>query len=163
MIIDKKGKLFGKINIIDLLLIIAIVAAVGLAGYKFLGGGDDSNSDKNAIIKFYAEEVSEFVLDDTIHEGDVVSDVQTRAILGRVTSVEINDSVCYAADSTGHWVKSPKPDFKSVLITAETRGTKFDHGIIIDSNKYYIGHSFTLAAGGAKIYLRVYDIEFIDE
>ncbi len=162
MLIDKKGKVFGKINIIDLLLIIAIVAAVGLAGYKFLLKSEDISSDKNAVIKFYAEEVSDFVLDDTIHEGDVCSDVQTRAILGTVASVDINDSVCYAANSDGQWVKSSKPDFKSVMITAETKGTKFDHGIIIDSNKYYIGHSFTLAAGGAKIWLRVYDIEFRD-
>ena len=36
MIIDKKGKLFGKINIIDLLLIIILVAAIGIFGYKYI-------------------------------------------------------------------------------------------------------------------------------
>ena len=41
-IIDKKGKLFGKLNIIDLIAVILIVAVVALLGYKLTsnqGGG----------------------------------------------------------------------------------------------------------------------------
>ncbi len=37
-IIDKQGKLFGKLNIIDLIAIVLIVAVVALLGFKFLGG-----------------------------------------------------------------------------------------------------------------------------
>ena len=33
-VIDKKGKLFGKLNIIDLLAILLIVAVLALIGYK---------------------------------------------------------------------------------------------------------------------------------
>ncbi|MFR6380261.1 MAG: DUF4330 family protein [Evtepia sp.] len=34
--IDKKGKLFGKLNIIDLLAILLIVAVLALIGYKLV-------------------------------------------------------------------------------------------------------------------------------
>lgn len=37
-IIDKKGKLFGKLNIIDLIVIVLIVAVVALLGLKLMGG-----------------------------------------------------------------------------------------------------------------------------
>ena len=37
-IIDKKGKLFGKLNIIDLIAIVLIVAVVVLLGAKLMGG-----------------------------------------------------------------------------------------------------------------------------
>lgn len=37
-IIDKKGKLFGKLNIIDLIAILLILAVLALIGYKFLDG-----------------------------------------------------------------------------------------------------------------------------
>lgn len=40
-VIDEKGKLFGKLNIIDLLVIVFIIAAVVVVGMKFLGGGAD--------------------------------------------------------------------------------------------------------------------------
>lgn len=38
--IDKQGKLFGKVNIIDLIAVILIVAVVALLGTKLLGGND---------------------------------------------------------------------------------------------------------------------------
>lgn len=38
--IDKQGKLFGKLNIIDLIAVILIVAVVALLGTKLLGGSD---------------------------------------------------------------------------------------------------------------------------
>ena len=34
--IDKKGKIFGKLNIIDLIAILLIVAVLALIGYKLL-------------------------------------------------------------------------------------------------------------------------------
>lgn len=37
-LLDEKGKLFGKINIIDLLVIVVIVAALVVVGIKVLGG-----------------------------------------------------------------------------------------------------------------------------
>lgn len=37
-VIDEKGKLFGKLNIIDLVVIVLIIAAVAVVGVKLLGG-----------------------------------------------------------------------------------------------------------------------------
>lgn len=39
-VIDEKGKLFGKLNIIDLLVIVLIIAVVALLGVKLLGGNE---------------------------------------------------------------------------------------------------------------------------
>ncbi|MEG1241177.1 MAG: DUF4330 domain-containing protein [Oscillospiraceae bacterium] len=36
-VVDEKGKLFGKINIIDLLVIILVIAAIALVGWKVIG------------------------------------------------------------------------------------------------------------------------------
>ena len=54
--IDKNGKLFGKINIIDLLIILVIVAAAAFFAVRYLGGGgeDSVGSTKTtAEISFY--------------------------------------------------------------------------------------------------------------
>lgn len=40
--IDEKGRLFGKINIVDLLVILVILIAAVVVGMKFLGGGSGS-------------------------------------------------------------------------------------------------------------------------
>ena len=41
-LVDEKGKLFGKINIIDLVVLVVIIAALAFAALR-LRGGDDAN------------------------------------------------------------------------------------------------------------------------
>ena len=45
--IDEKGRLFGKINIVDLIVILVIVIAAVVVGMKFLGGSGNGNSAIN--------------------------------------------------------------------------------------------------------------------
>ena len=42
-IIDEKGKLFGKINVIDLLVILLVLVVAAVLGIKFLGGDDGTD------------------------------------------------------------------------------------------------------------------------
>ena len=42
-IIDEKGKLFGKLNIIDLLVLVLVAAVALFLGARFLGGGDEAS------------------------------------------------------------------------------------------------------------------------
>lgn len=160
MIIDQKGKLFGKINIIDLAIIIVIVAVVAILGFKFLAPSQ-SGQDSQGIceVKYYIEEVSDFV-SEKVNVGDKLMDEAKNVGLGVVTNIELSDAVSYGTDAEGKWVKSSKPDYKSMIITSEVNATKFGHGMIVGASKYYVGHTFVLLAGEAKLYLRVYDINF---
>lgn len=51
-VIDEKGKLFGKLNIIDLLVLIIVIAAVAVIGVKFLGGGSDEKSASGTQVTY---------------------------------------------------------------------------------------------------------------
>ena len=42
--IDEKGRLFGKINIVDLIVLLVIVIAAVVVGMKFLGGGNGNSA-----------------------------------------------------------------------------------------------------------------------
>ncbi len=54
-IIDKKGKLFGKLNIIDLIAIILIVAVLALIGYKLLDNGSGSLGGEGKPVVYTVE------------------------------------------------------------------------------------------------------------
>lgn len=43
--VDDKGKLFGKINVVDLLVILLVVVAAAAVGFKLLISADDGNTD----------------------------------------------------------------------------------------------------------------------
>ena len=48
-IIDRKGKLFGKLNIIDLIAIVLIVAVIALVGYKLVSSGGGSSTGQKVV------------------------------------------------------------------------------------------------------------------
>ena len=151
----KNGKLFGKINIIDLLVILVILAAIAaVAVFLFMpkSGGD------TLIMKFRIEEVDEFVAK-KVHVGDELYDDTYSLELGYVTDVELDDSISYGEVNDGVYTLTSKEGYYSMIITGEVNGRKTDLGAEIDGEKYGVGHSFVLRAGDAKLYLRVYDIQ----
>lgn len=160
MLIDKQGKLFGKINIIDLLVLLILVVAVVVVGVRFLAP-KEQNLDRLEM-KFYVEEVNDWVAD-KIQIGDTMYDGTNQMTLGKVTSVEKGEPEIWAITEDGRYVRVPKEGFSSLIITGEVQGKKTSTGAEIDGEIYGVGHSMVLHAGDAKIYLRVYDIVKIEE
>ena len=159
--IDKNGKLFGKINIIDFVVIVVIVAAIAMLGVSRLSkrGAETVTipDGKSAYITFYAEEIPEYVAE-KLEEGSKVYDVDMKTYLGDVVSFEVEPSVTFSTNTEGDSVLTTKEKYKSVKITAKVNGTPNDYGILVDDNQYGVGHSMTIRAGSAKIYLKVYDV-----
>lgn len=58
-VIDEKGKLFGKINIVDLLVVILIVVVAAVLAVKFLGGNGNVSSGITAPKLTYTVRVME--------------------------------------------------------------------------------------------------------
>jgi len=49
---DEKGRLFGKINIVDLLVILVIIVAAVVLGVKFLGGNNSAINPKTYKVTY---------------------------------------------------------------------------------------------------------------
>lgn len=155
----KNGKLFGKINIIDLLVVlvaIVAIAAIVLFVLKPKDGGD------TLIMKYRIEEVDEFVAE-KVHVGDDLYDDTFSLDLGKVIDVELDDSITYGGITNGVYTVGTKEGYHSMIITGECKGEKTSLGAEIGGKKYGVGHSFVLRAGDAKLYLRVYDIKLKED
>ena len=94
-VIDKKGKLFGKLNIIDLIVIILIVAVVALLGYKLTsnqGSTGLSGSGQHVVytveVKGVEPEVYEYIQDAL--PGQLMA--ASEELDGQVTKVEAKPS-----------------------------------------------------------------------
>ncbi|MGE5613745.1 MAG: DUF4330 domain-containing protein [Bacillota bacterium] len=144
MIIDKNGKLFGKVNIIDILVVAVLLGAVAGAVYKFAKAGTTgilSKPDKVRIV-IYCPEYPEYAAgEENIKEGSLVKDAVQGITLGTVTGVEIGEAVGYAVSDEGEFVTSSKPDHVSVSITVEGYGRYTENGLVINNVEYYVGQS----------------------
>lgn len=163
-LVTKEGKLFGLINIIDLLVLLFILAAASVA-VMFLTGkitvgekADDFNGPVTDVdIVYYTEELSDFVADQ-IRYGALVYDDGCMHSLGKVTEFSFGKSLIYGPRDDGSLAVVEKDGYCSAFITGQANGTRTRLGFTFNKANYGVGHSMVLRAGDAKIYLRIYDI-----
>ena len=85
MIIDSKGKLFGKVSIIDIIIIIVVIAAIAGVGYKLKQSNTITLTTKTDKVRltFFSEESTEYAVK-AVKVGDVVKDIDQGTTFGRV-------------------------------------------------------------------------------
>ena len=154
MIMDKKGKLFGKVSIVDIIVLLIVI--VGIIGLFFIKSSLDSKkymSDGSGMlvntsaeydkmtIKLKAENVRD-ITRDAIVIGDEVYVATEDVLLGKITevyskpatkTVDANDGTAYMAEV---------PERYDVTMVVEGYGRKLTDGYYVDSNtRLYFGKS----------------------
>lgn len=164
MIIDEKGKLFGKISIVDILIVAVLLAAIGGVYYKFGRSKTVTPFTKPDTIEvsFYIEDIPEFVAN-TIKEGDLVKDKVNGIVIGKVSSVTVGAGIVYYPNSDGKVVASSKPGYASVQFTVRGQGLYSDTGSYFSGNEYFVNKQFELRVGKVNTYPRISSLEKVKE
>ena len=113
--LDEKGRLFGKINIVDLLVILVILIAAVVVGVKFLGGGGNSAINPAKTPVRYTvlvqgvepevyENIQKYIPGQLMASGERLD--------GQVTAVEVVEGRAYTAavDTTDGTLTIPVED-----------------------------------------------------
>ena len=160
-IADEKGRLFGKINIIDLLVIIVILAAVCFALFRYVLPDKDKGPEQACEMVLYCHDAPRFTAEQ-VKVGDTVWDQGTDTDLGTVKSVEILPLMETSAGPDGTSVTAESDWLVSVVLVLDSKGVKDEHGIKINNVLYASGHTMTVFAGEAKLYLKVRELNWAD-
>ena len=159
--VDKNGKLFGKINLIDFLILLVLIAAVVYAGLRLSGTvGSKPVSETQLRVSFFSNEVPNYVLD-YIVPGTSVLDTATSANLGSVESFTRADSIGYQQSYDGLEIRPPMANTSSVTVTFTVTAVYGEHGFTIEGTTYAVGHTMTVFAGEAKLYGKISAIEAV--
>ncbi len=159
MIIDKKGRLFGKVSIIDIFIVVVLVVGAYFVFKRFAVMDMVVVQGEDYIVTFYSEDTPDFVAD-KVQIGDRVEDEAKTLDLGKVIAIENSPGFYYVTDSQGNIKKTEREGITSMKITAELKAQPYEHGFILSGgNKYGVGHGLTIRAGKAKIWLKISGIE----
>jgi hypothetical protein len=154
----KDAKIFGKINIIDFFIVIALAAVLIFGVYQFTAGegivGIGAPETREFYISFFMEEVEGFTAA-ALRVGDNVFDNGRNLGMGVVTALDINDAIVWNMDQHGNTVRSNREGWNSVEITARLSAVPSENGILIAGNRYGIGHSMAVRAGSSIMFMRI--------
>jgi|GEM_PF-719690 len=161
-IVNEKGKLFGLVNVIDLLIVIVLVVGViGVMKYKDIG---------NIVNKLSADEGGEVLITYSINGikdvsvegvsiGDIFFDEDSRAVIGPVVDKSATQSKISTTNSDGEFVYSDIPDRFDLLITVKATGTWNDLEINVNNNDIHIGEKQEITSRISNFSAVIYSIE----
>lgn len=148
-LIDSKGRLFGKINIVDLLIVLLIISIAGGIYLVFFGGSDKQVVETRKVV--YDFEITnvnmEFI--DAITPGDPIRDSTRGNELGTVVSKTSRNATMLNEDLiNGRYVIADVPDAYDVVITIEAKANITPANIIVGGAEVKVGKKFFIKGKG---------------
>lgn len=156
--IDEKGRIFGKLNIIDILIVAVVILALLGVNYKFgllEKFSPKETVQKPAIVKLWVKNVSNYTVA-SINEGDTVKELKSNATIGKIVQKEARPGRDYGTDAEGKWVLSEVPEKGDVFITLETNSPLGTQDIKLGSKEAKVGASLEIK--GPKFQVTAYVI-----
>lgn len=160
--IDKNGKLFGKINIIDLLIVLAILAAALFFATRSLRAAPGAPAGSQKVrITFFSDEAYPF-LPDFFEEGAPITDYDSKLSMGTLSWWEVTDALdTYYDPNLGRAVEVPNPEYAGIRLTTEVYGTLAGVGLQMDEYTFVIGGHLYLNVGPTRTRYRIESFEVV--
>lgn len=138
--IDKKGKLFGKINIIDLLFLIILVVAVVGGISRFKDSAISVESTSKGRMTFLVDEVR-MPTAENITEAQELYSYDKGTYMGKIAGKTVKpfeDAVEYE----GQWVNAPVPDKYVVYVDVDVDIKESDKSYVVGGEEIRVGNEY---------------------
>ena len=147
--LDERGRIFGKVNVVDILVLLAVVAVVVFAVTRFAGGEADTIPVK---VTFRAEAIRNSdaeALEAAWQLGRRMTDESGRVVLGTIQQVEVTKTPVEYVTPEGD-IKS----FESTIlsdVTAVVMGEgHVSHGLVRIGGVFVTGGERVIIAAGGQ-------------
>jgi len=143
MLLNSKGKLFGKVSIVDILVVILIVVAIVGAYVRFNGNNVGAvNQTSEFYYQITIREIRETNKDLLINSvgTDFRLAGKISSSMGTLTDVKAEEAVCEVEKTDGAIVSAVVPEKYDVVLTLKVTGSENDTG-------YYTPEMYEVCAG----------------
>ena len=157
MIIDEKGKLFGKISVIDIIVILVLLVVLIGVDYKLFAGDDNvkivSSDTFYAVIE--ADKLRDSFMD-YVQPGEVIYEQHGNKI-GEIISVRKENTVM--VEELANADPIPYTDRYTLFITVKCTGTVNSSGYVTSGNcRIYQGGSLNIQSRLFSVESTVYEV-----
>lgn len=162
-IIDEKGKLFGKINVIDLLIILAVFALALATFIKF--STSDSYLSKDRVIEYtlLVENIRTPTVNAINEKKDGLLDYETKKDIGDIVNTEISNATELELLNDGKYKNVEYKDKYDLLLTIQVKGTETtDNFYTLSGKKLIVGDAVTIYNEYASTMGTIKSIKILD-
>ncbi len=160
MFIDSKGRLFGKINIIDLAVVLLVGLLIAGGVYKFSNMQNVSTEDQKQISVKIEIEGEKQGLVDAIKAGDTLFDSVRGTEFGKITgkTIKPHQEMVINKDGTVEYKEIPGSFDGEIEIDA--MAIVDSEGVLVATKAIYIGSEIRLKSSLYVFTCKVIDIKY---
>ncbi|NLK36954.1 MAG: DUF4330 domain-containing protein [Epulopiscium sp.] len=149
-LVNEKGKLFGKINIIDFCVILLVIALALGAAYKFRGLEKTSTTTTMEPIRYTIEvkKIRDYIFQN-VKEGDLIFDKTSGNCIGTITKIDATPAKEAVLCIDGTYNMGDVENRIDVVFTVEGEG-------VISADGYFINKTYELVSGSERKFMTKY-------
>lgn len=134
-LIDKKGRLFGAVNLFDLFVILVIISIIAGIYFVFIREDDSiTKEDVRVVYELELEESWKELYIDAFAPGEKVYFKESDIYIGTIKEVRAEDAYEYESDVNGNWVLAKTEGFYIITLVIEADAVKSGEGYIVENN-----------------------------
>jgi hypothetical protein len=155
-ILDSRGRILGKLNIVDLLVVLVVIAIVVFAFVRF--GGSSGVQTVQVRVTYVVDRVGVPVVAQLKQAQGSIRD-DAGSVLGRLESVADEASIEEVATATGQLVQSTSPIFRDARLVVVGSATRSNGTYRIGSVPLQVGNRLYVLGSGFKVQALVEHVE----
>ncbi len=132
MLLDKNGKIGGKVSIIDaavILLILVVAAGIIMRYGSHVTTSVQSEEDFRYVLKI--EAVRKYTVD-ALNKKGAVTDKKSLKKLGEITEVRTEGATRESVTADGKVTYAPLPDYYTCYVTIDAHGKESEDNYVLD-------------------------------
>lgn len=162
-IVDDNGKIFGKINLVDLGVVLLLVLAVAAVGYKVVRERFIERETVNIEYTILVEGVREQSVNAIGKVSEKIEDAENGDVLGDIIDIKKENASDIVQKADGEYVKTVYPDKYDLHITLRTEGISSKDGYCTFSGKKILyGDTIGINNGYSQMFGIVEDIQITE-
>lgn len=139
-ILDEKGRLFGKVNLLDLVVLLAVLAVAGRFGYERWQGQQAAPVGEDVPLKVVMRFAA--VADPTlkwVKVGDKIYDSKSNTFMGEVTEVRHEPAIVVTTDDDGRTYEQASKNRFDFYVTVAGSGRISPNAVTMSGLEVKIG------------------------
>jgi len=148
--LDERGRIFGKVNVVDILVLLVIIAVVVFAVVRFTGASSEAVPLK---VTYTVEGVRQATVDaiqNTVQVNGTVRD-EGGTVLGKVDHIDVRPTEEEYMTPQGRLEAFDSPIFNDVDIVVRGEGSESGSTLRIGSVPMRVGRKITLMGTGFEV------------
>lgn len=130
-----KGRLFGKINIFDLFVILVVISLLAGVYMVFIRGDNEAAGEQVTVVyELELEDTWKELYIDAFAPGEKVYFKESDIYIGTIKEVRAEEAFEYGNDINGNWIYAKSDGFYVITLVIEANAVKSGDGFIVENN-----------------------------